>query len=288
MNPLIRRTLSRRTALPFKPTQALLGRRAVSGTKLKNSILSLSHQSQTITDNLPPPPKPSFQDLFAISQGEHQNVWKSLWDEGTYHYWDRGEASPSLVDFLMEHPELVQPSGSHMKALVPGCGRGHDVHLFASLGIEAYGLELAESATETAIQFAATQPLPPSSGSSSFITGDFFSNEWLNKLDTKQFDLIYDYTFMVALNPAEGYREKWAERVAALIKPGGTLICLEFPLYKAYDLPGPPWAIRSETYVGLLENVGFERKYHVKPRRYLASGKDSDMISAWTRKPDTL
>lgn len=89
---------------------------------------------------------------------------------------------------------------------------------------------------------------------------------------------------MVALDPAKGLREQWAERVASLIKPGGILICLEFPLYKAYDLPGPPWAIRSENYVCLLETVGFDRVHYVKPRRYLPAGKDSDMISAWRRK----
>ncbi|KAK6503689.1 hypothetical protein TWF481_008693 [Arthrobotrys musiformis] len=285
MSTLALRTLSKRPAASLRPLQALVAQRGVSNTKLNNKP-SLTHQTETSMSNVlppPPPPKMSFQDIFAASQGEHQGVWKNLWDKGTYHYWDRGQVSPSLVDFLKDHPDLFQPTQTPLTALVPGCGRGHDVNLFADLGMQAYGLELASSATEIARDFSATIPPPPAPGSRNYITGDFFSNEWLNQLNTKQFDLVYDYTFMVALDPAKGLREQWAERVAGLIKSGGILICLEFPLYKAYDLPGPPWAIRSETYVGLLESVGFERVHHEKPRRYLPAGKDTDMISAWRR-----
>ncbi|KAF3146364.1 hypothetical protein TWF569_006376 [Orbilia oligospora] len=65
-------------------------------------------------------------------------------------------------------------------------------------------------------EFSETIAPPPAPGSRSYINGDFFSNEWLNRLDTKQFDLIYDYTFIVALDPAKGLRELWAERVAGL------------------------------------------------------------------------
>ncbi|KAK6537898.1 hypothetical protein TWF694_010797 [Orbilia ellipsospora] len=287
MSHIIRRTIPRTPASPLKSIQRLGGIRAVSGTRLNNKPSLATYQTEDLnmaTISTPTPPKMSFQDLFAVSKGEHENVWKSLWDKGTYHYWDRGQASPSLVDFIENHPEIVQPKDTPLKALVPGCGRGHDVNLFASIGIQAYGLELAESATEIAREYGDTLPPPPAPGTRSYITGDFFSNDWLNGLDTKQFDIVYDYTFMVALDPAKGFREKWAERVAALIKPGGVLICLEFPLYKAYDLPGPPWAIRSETYVGLLENVGFERIHHDKPTRYLPAGKDTDMISGWRRK----
>ncbi|KAF3930648.1 hypothetical protein ABW19_dt0206470 [Dactylella cylindrospora] len=281
MLPILRRTVARRPALSLRPLKYLQEKRTISDIRINNIFsLFLPREQPTMPDA-----RPSFQDLFALSGGEHENVWKSLWDSGTYHYWDRGEASPSLVDFIREHPDLIQPSSSSpLTALVPGCGRGHDVHLFGALGIKAYGLELTESATAIAREFEESRPLPPSPGSRTFITGDFFANDWLDNLDTQKFDIMYDYTFMVALDPSKGLREKWADRVAGLIKPGGVLICLEFPLYKAYDLPGPPWAIRSETYVELLENAGFERVYHVKPSRYLPAGKDSDMISAWRRK----
>lgn len=33
--------------------------------------------------------------------------------------------------------------------------------------------------------------------------------------------------------------------MAELLKPGGLLICLEFPLWKDLKLPGPPWGLKG-------------------------------------------
>ncbi|KAF3940562.1 hypothetical protein ABW19_dt0208330 [Dactylella cylindrospora] len=234
----------------------------------------------------------NLQERFAAvgrDNEEHQAVWKSLWDDGTYLPWDRGFASPSLVDFLTDHPDIVKSStdSNPLRALVPGCGRGYDVLLFASLGLEAYGLELSSSAVKVAVKNAEAAPPPPPPGSRTFITGDFFETaSWSNNTgsESPQFDIIYDYTFLCALDPAQGLREKWAARMAELVKKGGVLICLEFPLYKDFDLPGPPWPLRSEIYQKLLEGVGFEREIHEKPRRYHEAGMGSDMISLWRRR----
>src|SRR5690242_3179241 len=46
--------------------------------------------------------------------------------------WEKGEASPGLVDFLEAHPGL--PRG---KVCVPGCGTGHDVRAWANAGFQA-------------------------------------------------------------------------------------------------------------------------------------------------------
>ncbi|KAF3932070.1 hypothetical protein ABW20_dc0105577 [Dactylellina cionopaga] len=215
-------------------------------------------------------PAPNLQEIFAA--------------------WDRGGSSPSLIDLLKDRPELVTPSSPNerLTALVPGCGRGYDVLLFASHGINAYGLELSASAIAEA-QKNAEKTLPEASllsGSYRFVNGDFFESDWLSSLegnDGKQFDIVYDYTFLCALDPSQGLRPKWASRMAELVKPGGKLICLEFPLYKSFDLPGPPWPLRSEIYKELLENAGFVRELHVKPKRYLEAGQDSDMVSVWKK-----
>ena len=58
-------------------------------------------------------------------------------------------------------------------------------------------------------------------------------------------------------------RGEWAAKVKALLRPGGTLVCGEFPL-KPYppgseeDLTrGPPFQLSSALYHDLLEPLGF-------------------------------
>ncbi|KAF3080170.1 hypothetical protein TWF569_003108 [Orbilia oligospora] len=230
---------------------------------------------------------PTLQAQFAATNGDHQSLWKALWDNGTYLPWDRGQSSPSLVDLLNDHPSLITPSSpsQQLTALVPGCGRGYDVLLFASHGLKSYGLELSSSAVTAARENAKTSGLNPELHT--FITGDFFTKNWQsgeNSGTPEEFDVVYDYTFLCAMDPSQGLREKWADRMAGLVKKGGVLICLEFPLYKDLELPGPPWPLREEIYKGLLENVGFVREMYVTPRRYLESGEGSDMVSVWRRQ----
>jgi methyl halide transferase len=89
-----------------------------------------------------------------------------------------------------------------------------------------------------------------------------------------------------------------------LLSPTGTLICLEFPLYKDPSAGGPPWALREETYIQHLARPGEEieykdglvvvpetitrnskalvRKARWMPERTHEIGKGTDHISLWT------
>src|SRR6266542_5459492 len=55
--------------------------------------------------------------------------------------WEKGEASPGLVDFLAAHGDLARGS-----VAVPGCGLGHDVRAWAGAGFATWGFDLAPSA----------------------------------------------------------------------------------------------------------------------------------------------
>ena len=59
--------------------------------------------------------------------------------------WEKGEASPGLIDFLARHPQL--PRGM---VLVPGCGTGHDARAWATAGYKVTGYDLAPSAIRLA------------------------------------------------------------------------------------------------------------------------------------------
>jgi hypothetical protein len=73
--------------------------------------------------------------------------------------------------------------------------------------------------------------------------------------DEAKFDFIYDYTFLCALDPS--IRTLWASKMADLIKPGGELLTLIFPISEIKE-GGPPFKVSLEAVKNLLTPVGFE------------------------------
>ena len=61
--------------------------------------------------------------------------WNAAYEGGDTP-WDKGYASPPLIEFL----KLQSISG---RVLVPGCGAGHDVRALAAEGAEVVGLDIA-------------------------------------------------------------------------------------------------------------------------------------------------
>src|SRR5687768_12183833 len=86
--------------------------------------------------------------------------------------WNRGEASPPLAAWLRRQHQL------RGKALVPGCGVGHDVALLAEAGLEVTGLDIAP----TAIQLA-REHYPQHAAC--FVLGDLFAMpaDWTGSFD---------------------------------------------------------------------------------------------------------
>lgn len=150
--------------------------------------------------------------------------WTSLWKNKKSDEllpWDRGFPNPALEDTLVQKRAVIggplleqqqQQDGSQTttttrrkRALVPGCGSGYDVFLLASFGYDAYGLDLSPEAIEFGRQqeeagnAADKYPIRDPAvgrGKVTFVQGDFFKDDWLEKLGLARnsFDLIYDYT----------------------------------------------------------------------------------------------
>ncbi|KAL4917170.1 S-adenosyl-L-methionine-dependent methyltransferase [Aspergillus aurantiobrunneus] len=253
----------------------------------------------------------------------HGNAWSDLWDSGDDNLWDRGIPSPALIGLVESYQSTLfcpfqsststtgsphAPSKEGMrrkKALVPGCGRGYDVIALSLHGFDAYGLEISPTGVSEARRFAEKEIISPQPhnfgerynrqdtgvanqpGKIQFVEGDFFDSAWVEALDLDRFDLIYDYTFLCALHPSQ--RGRWAERMAELLKPGGLLVCLEFPMYKHPGLPGPPWGVNGvhwEILAGGGDGGGgmFTRRVYVQPERTYEVGRGTDMISVYERK----
>nr|VDC69680.1 unnamed protein product [Brassica rapa] len=165
--------------------------------------------------------------------------WEKCWEDGITP-WDQGRATP-LVVHLVDSSSL--PLG---RALVPGCGGGHDVVAMASPERFVVGLDISESALAKA---AETYGSSPKAKYFTFVKEDFFT--WRpNEL----FDLIFDYVVFCAIEPE--MRPAWAKSMYELLKPDGELITLMYPITD-HD-GGPPYKVAVSTYEDVLVPVGFK------------------------------
>ncbi|KAL8720856.1 MAG: hypothetical protein Q9225_002335 [Loekoesia sp. 1 TL-2023] len=280
---------------------------------------------------IPPPPmgieevRARLRTHFDVHTSQHPDRWAQLWTAGDFLPWDKGTPNPALIDLLDQRKDLIgdcfvedaEGTGTkrRKRALVPGCGGGYDVLLLASYGYDAYGLEVSEKAIERCIeeQKANGDKYPVKdeavgAGRCMFLKGDFFEDGWSKAIAAEgTFELIYDYTFLCALNPS--MRPAWALRMSQLLsrKPPGHLICLEYPTYKESSTGGPPFGLTPQTYVEHLSHPGEEVPYdeagqvevrsqsqpssgsleridHWQPERTHETGKGTDWMSVWRHR----
>jgi SAM-dependent methyltransferase len=135
--------------------------------------------------------------------------------------WEKGEASPGLVDFLANHSNL--PRGS---VLVPGCGTGHDVRAWAAARFTVTGCDIAPSAIHIAKEKTALAGL-----SAQFILGDFLEDAVLGP-----YDWVFEHTLFCAIDPAR--RVDYVKAVMRRLKPGGNYLAVN---YLIPDTDGPPF-----------------------------------------------
>ena len=175
-------------------------------------------------------------------------------------FWDHGEASPGLVDYLAANPSL--PPG---QALVPGCGSGHDARALAKAGWAVTGLDIAPSSVPLAKRLATGEALDVD-----FHIGDFLGDE-----PHCRFDLVFEHTLFCAIPP-----ERRADYVQALrrwLKPGGLYLAVNYMITD--DNGEPPF---STTTSELDERFGesFELLRRWTPRSY-ESREGKELMNEW-------
>lgn len=139
--------------------------------------------------------------------------------------WDKGAASPGLVDFLTAEPVKG-------RVLVPGCGFGHDVRALAATADEVVGLDIAALAVEGADRF-------PKAGRERYVHGSLFD---LPAEIRGAFDCVFEHTCFCAINPS--LRSAYVDSVAGALKQGGQYLAV-FYLDPGNDSPeeGPPFEV---------------------------------------------
>ncbi len=130
------------------------------------------------------------------------------WDESYRKgeiFWDKGAPSPPMRQYLERHP-------ARGRALVPGCGRGHEVSLAAEHGLDVVGLDIAPTA------IAEARALYPRLAER-FIVGDLFDPS----PDLRgAFDVVLEHTCMSGLHPT--MRSNYRRGIDLTLRPGGLLI----------------------------------------------------------------
>ncbi|KAI3614129.1 hypothetical protein WG66_010698 [Moniliophthora roreri] len=183
------------------------------------------------------PQDPIRQRLCSLINPNNPSSWDDAWRQSVTP-WDAGQTQPALVHLLQSGTLPLEG-----RALVPGCGAGYDPIYLASLGFSVIGLDVSE----TALTRARESTPPNLQDKVTFRYANFFDLSPAN--EDEKFDLIYDYTFFVAIPPS--LRPQWGAQMRKLLKPGGHLITLIYPI-APYTETGPPYYVRPEHYAEVM------------------------------------
>lgn len=164
--------------------------------------------------------------------------WEEFYRKGEV-FWDRGAPSPPMGQYLERNP-------MRGRALVPGCGHGHEVALAVELGLDATGLDIAPTA------IAEARALYPQLAER-LIVGDLFNPATELR---GAFDVVLEHTCMSALHPS--LRADYRRGIDLTLRPGGLLIGV---WYINPDLDpgeeGPPFPFSVDDLTALFED-GYE------------------------------
>ncbi|KAH9938414.1 S-adenosyl-L-methionine-dependent methyltransferase [Fomitopsis serialis] len=176
------------------------------------------------------------------------------WDKAWQHEvtpWDAGEAQPLLRSLLASGGLDLPATG---KALVPGCGRGYDALTIASeLGYETLAIDVSPVAVDIAKHHSASAKVK--------LEIQDFSAE------NGPYDLIYDYT-------------EWGHQMTALVKSGGYLVTLLFPIIDQPEGMGPPFRARPEDYVEALGD-SWQKVLDKVPMDSLPTHQEIERLLVW-------
>jgi SAM-dependent methyltransferase len=154
-------------------------------------------------------------------------------------FWDKGAPSPPMKQYLERNP-------AYGRALVPGCGHGHEVQLAVEHGLDATGLDIAPTG------IAEARALYPKLAER-FIVGDLFSPSAELR---GAFDVVLEHTCLSGLHPT--LRENYRRGIDLTLRPGGLLIGI---WYINPDLDpgeeGPPFPLSVPELTTLFAN-GYE------------------------------
>ncbi|MBC8345475.1 MAG: methyltransferase domain-containing protein [Candidatus Marinimicrobia bacterium] len=138
--------------------------------------------------------------------------------------WDLGGPTPIFSQMASD----LNPG----KICIVGCGRGHDAIFFAQNGFDVTAVDFAPSAIVALKSLAKSAQVKINT-----VEDDIFS---LPLKYENTFDYMIEQTCFCAIDPTR--RKDYENMAKSILKPGGQLIGLWFPLDKTMEEGGPPYA----------------------------------------------
>lgn len=164
--------------------------------------------------------------------------WDECYQRGETR-WDKGAPAPAMGQYLARHTVRG-------RALVPGCGRGHEVALAVEHGLDTTGLDIAPTGV------AEARTLYPQLAER-FVIGNLFDPPEEMR---GAYDVVLEHTCMSALPPM--LRADYRRSIDLTLRRGGLLIGVWF-INPALDPgnEGPPFPF-SVTDLTALFAEGYE------------------------------
>ncbi|ELU41785.1 TPMT domain-containing protein [Rhizoctonia solani AG-1 IA] len=101
-------------------------------------------------------------------------------------------------------------------------------------------------------------------------------------LTEEPFDLVYDYTFFCAIPPE--LRKSWGQRMTEIVRPGGYLIALMYPIDPGRRRnDGPPFPVDFDAYSAVLKE-SWDNVVNVAPTTSRPTHEGRERLGVWRRK----
>lgn len=159
------------------------------------------------------------------------SYWSNRYIENTAA-WDAGAITTPLKEYI------GQLTDKNIAILIPGCGNSHEAEYLLQQGFT--NITLMDISTMLCKKLEEKFAAYLSSGLT-IICADFFDHQG-------KYDLVIEQTFFCALDPS--LRNRYAEKMYRLLKPGGKLVGLLFN--RAFE-GGPPFGGTETEYQQLFQ-----------------------------------
>ena len=189
--------------------------------------------------------------------------WQDIYIAGDTR-WDLGGPTPVFVHLQQSKNFAPGPM------LVPGCGRGYDAVWFAQQGFDVTAVDFAGSAVRDTRANAERAGVKLN-----IVQDDLFA------LDAKfpdTFQYVLEYTCYCAIAPDR--RAEYAEVIRTVLKPGGLLIAIFFPMDGRDG--GPPFAVTEEE-IDALFSPHFERVLSEAPELSVSPRAGKETLMIWRK-----
>ena len=198
--------------------------------------------------------------------------WDQRYREGT-DGWELGQAAPPLDQALRHDPRAPVPPG---RVLVPGCGRGHEAALMASLGFEAIGLDVSAEALAEARRLYG-----PDTPQLRWLQADLFDRQALEEAGIGGASLagVVEHTCFCAIPPEQ--RPAYLAQMGHLLEPGGWLL----GVFWCHSRPGgPPFGSDPGALAEQLRGAGFAAQIW-EPATGSLHSRENEWLALWRREP---